>query len=133
MLSVCSHLIAPIAIEEDGTTARRWPQQWFEAGRSWLDHPSASNLYWLRLAGLDLPDDVRPEAITDELEARVCAAFGRFGIAEQCLDRLARAQQEAGVAHAFLFPGDTLEGGYDMPAREVEAFRRIIHPRVPQR
>jgi len=39
-----------------------------------------------------------------------------------------RAREEAGIEHVFLFPAHTLEGGYDMPTREVEAFRRVIGP-----
>ena len=50
--------------------------------------------------------------------------------AERCRDRLLRAREEAGVEHVFLFPAHTLEGGGDMPAREVDAFRRVIGPAV---
>jgi hypothetical protein len=32
------------------------------------------------------------------------------------------------VDHVFLFPAHTLEGGGDLPAREVEAFARVIRP-----
>jgi hypothetical protein len=34
------------------------------------------------------------------------------------------------VDHVFLFPAHTLAGGYDMPEAEIEAFRRLIRPRV---
>src|SRR3990172_7064966 len=123
--------IVPIALEERLEAARRWPQRWFAPGHAWLTYPSASNLYWLRQAALTLPDEPAPEAISDELAARICDAFGLFGPPERCLERLLRAREEAGVEHVFLFPAHTLEGGYDMPVREVEAFARIIRPRVP--
>jgi len=123
--------IVPIAVEDSVAEARRWPQRWFAPGHSWLTYPSASNLYWLREAGLDLPDDHVPEEISDDLAARIADAFGLFGPPEHCLDRLLRAREEAGVEHVFLFPAHTLEGGYDMPRREIDAFRRIIRPRLP--
>ncbi len=122
--------IVPIALEENLATARRWPQRWFAPGHPWLTYPSASNLYWLRQAGLALPAEPKPEAISDELAARVCEAFGLFGPPEYCLERLLQAREESGVEHVFLFPAHTLEGGYDMPVREVEAFTRIIRPRL---
>lgn len=124
--------IVPIALKESLEAARRWPQRWFAPGHAWLTYPSASNLYWLRQAGLTLPDEPVPEAISDELAGRICDAFGLFGPPERCLERLLRAREEAGVEHVFLFPAHTLEGGYDMPVREVEAFGRIIRPRLPE-
>jgi hypothetical protein len=56
----------------------------------------------------------------------VCDASGLFGTAEHCRHRLLRAEQEAGVDRVFLFPAHALEGGGDLPAREVEAFARVI-------
>jgi 5,10-methylenetetrahydromethanopterin reductase len=123
--------IVPIAIADSAEEARRWPQRWFAPGHSFMTYPSASNLYWLRQAGIDLADDHAPSDISDALAARIAEAFGCFGPPEHCLERLLRAREEAGVDHVFLFPAHTLEGGYDMPRREVEAFRRIIRPRLP--
>ena len=122
--------IVPITIDDSLAEARRWPQRWFAPGQSWLTYPNASNLYWLRQAGLPLPDNPSPEAIPDDLAARICDAFGLFGPAEYCAERLIRAREEAAVEHIFLFPNHTLEGAYEMPAREVEAFRRVIRPRL---
>ena len=99
-------------------------------GQSFLTYPSASNLHWLRRAGIDLADDHVPEKIPDDLAARIADAFGLFGPPEHCLERLQRARTEAGVEHVFLFPAHTLEGGYEMPTREVDAFRRIIRARL---
>jgi 5,10-methylenetetrahydromethanopterin reductase len=122
--------IVPTTIDDSLTEARRWPQRWFASGQSWLTYPNASNLYWLRQAGLPIPDQPSPEGIPDELAARICDAFGLFGPAEHCAERLLRAREEAQVEHVFLFPNHTLEGAYEMPAREVEAFRRIVRPRL---
>lgn len=122
--------ITPAAVADDGREARRWPRRWFRAGQPWLLYPSKANLVWLREAGIDLPDDVRPEEISDDLAGRIADAFGLFGTAEECAERLERARAEAGVEHVFLFPSHTQETGYEMPLREVEAFRRVVFPRL---
>jgi 5,10-methylenetetrahydromethanopterin reductase len=122
--------IVTIGIETDGAPARRWSREWFAPGHPWLTYPSASNLYWLRAAGLPLPEAVVPGEIPDDLAVRIEDAFGLFGSPERCADRLIRAREEAGVEHAFLFPAHTLAGGYDMPEGEIEAFRRVIRPRL---
>lgn len=111
--------------------ARRWPQRWFAPGQSFLTYPSPANLYWLRHAGIALADDHDPRSLSEATAARVCDAFGLFGPPEHCRDRLLRARQEAGVEHVFVFPAHTLEGGGDLPVREMEAFRRIIRPALP--
>ena len=111
--------------------ARRWPQRWFAPGQSFLTYPSAANLYWLRQAGIDLADDHDPTALSDATAAAVCDAFGLFGPAEHSRDRLLRAREEAGVEHVFLFPAHTLEGGGELPAREVEAVARVLRPALP--
>jgi 5,10-methylenetetrahydromethanopterin reductase len=97
--------IVSIALAEDQATAHRWPQRWFAPGHPWLTYPSASNLYWLRQAGLPVPDAPTPEAVPDDLAARISDAFGLFGPPERCADRL-------------------------LQAREIEAFRRVIRPRL---
>ena len=111
--------------------ARRWPQRWFARGQSFLTYPSAANLYWLRQAGIDLADDHDPAALSDAAAARVCEAFGLFGPAEHCRDRLLQAREEAGVEHVFAFPAHTLEGGGELPARELHALARVIRPALP--
>jgi len=120
--------IVPMTVDEDGRLARRWPQQWFRPGQPYLKYPSEGNLAWLREAGIDLPDDVVPERIGDALAERICDAFGLFGTPAECLARLQRAATESGVEHVFVFPTHTQDGGYDMPRREVEAFRNVIFP-----
>ena len=119
--------VASMALD-DGSGTRRWPQRWLGPGLPWLAYPSASNLHWLRQAGIDLPGDVRPEDISDDVASQICDVLGLFGTAEECADRLQRAVREAGVDHVFIFPVHTVEEGYDMPVREVEAFRQIIFP-----
>jgi 5,10-methylenetetrahydromethanopterin reductase len=108
--------------------ARRWPQRWVAPGQSFLTYPSASNLYWLRHAGIALEPDHDPTSLSDATAARVCDAFGLFGTAEHCRDRLLRAREEAAVDHVFLFPAHTVDGGGDQPVREMQAFARIIRP-----
>ena len=120
--------ITPMTVDDDGRDARRWPQLWFRPGQPYLMYPSNSNLVWLREAGIDLPEQVVPEQITDEQAETICDAFGLFGTAEECLSRLKRATRESGVEHVFIFPTHTQDGGYDMPRREVEAFNNTIFP-----
>lgn len=122
--------IATLALARTFEEARRWPQRWFAPGQPFLAYPSAGNLHWLRAAGLPLEEHAPPESISDELAGRICDAFGLFGPPERCAERLRQAHEEAGVERVFLFPAHTLEGGYDLPRREVEAFRTVIRPRL---
>ena len=124
--------ITPFALDEEGQDAYRWPQRWLRPGLPFIVYPSRSNLHWLRQAGIDLADDVVPEQISDELSAQICDAFGLFGSPEQCLNRLRRAIDESRVDHVFIFPSHTVESGYEMPQREVEAFRDTIFPGLAQ-
>ena len=122
--------ITPLGLDLDSGDARRWPQRWLTAGHTWITYPSNSNLHWLHEAGIDIPDDVTPEQISDNLAGRICDAFGLFGSAEECADRLNRAVREAAIEHVFIFPAHTLESAYQMPEREIDAFRRPIFPRL---
>ena len=120
--------ITPMALDEDGQEAFRWPQRWLRPGLPFLTYPSKANLHWLREAGIDLPDDIQPEQISDDIARQICDAFGLFGSPQECLSRLSRAQDESGVDHVFIFPSHTVESGYDMPRPEVGAFRDVIFP-----
>ena len=122
--------IVNVALDGSAGPAPRWPREWAAPGHPWLTYPSASNLYWLREAGLPIPDVPTPDAISEDLAARIEDAFGLFGPPERCAGRLLRAREEAGVEHVFLFPAHTVAGAYEMPEREIEAFRRVIRPRV---
>ena len=53
---------SPSRSSGNGPPARRWPQGWFAPGHPWLTYPSASNLHWLRQAGLAMPDGPTPES-----------------------------------------------------------------------
>ena len=120
--------ITPMTVDEDGRAARRWPQRWFRPDQPYLMYPSNSNLVWLREAGIDVPDNIVPEQVTDSQAEKICDAFGLFGTARECLNRLKRADGDSGVEHVFIFPTHTQDGRYEMPRREVEAFRNIIFP-----
>lgn len=120
-------LIVPFGLGDEATV-RAWPRAWFREGRPWLEYPSASNLRWLRHAGIDLPRGYDPASVSDELAARICDAFGLFGTPEQCAERLLRAQRELGLRHAFLFPTHTWANHYELPRAEVEAFGEVIGP-----
>ena len=122
--------IVTLGLERREAAEPRWPRRWYAPGHSWLTYPSASNLHWLRQAGLALPEHPTPETVTDELAARIEDAFGLFGTPERCADRLLQAREEAGVEDVFLFPAHTFAGGYDMPEREIDAFRTVIRPRL---
>jgi 5,10-methylenetetrahydromethanopterin reductase len=109
---------------------REWPRREFREGKSFLTYPSKANLRWLREAGIDLADDHRAEDIPPELAARICDAFGLFGPAEYCAERLLRAQEEFGGEdfHVFFFPAHTFATGYDLPETDRAAFAKTIGP-----
>jgi len=123
-------LIVPFGLGSDEGSARTWPQRWFRPGHQWLRYPSASNLGWLRHAGLDLADDFDPATVSDELAGQICDAFGLFGTADECAERLLRAREELGLQHAFLFPTHTWANHYELPRAEVAAFADVIGPAV---
>ena len=108
----------------------QWMRRWFEPGKSMLTYPSAGNLHWLREAGFAFAEDGDPATIDEALAHRVGDAFGCFGPPEHCAERLLRAKEEAGVEHVFFFPAHDREGGYEMPAAEIDEFQKIIGPRI---
>ncbi|MGI5224359.1 LLM class flavin-dependent oxidoreductase [Actinoallomurus sp. CA-142502] len=112
---------------------REWPRREFREGQSFLTYPSKANLRWLREAGIDLADDHRPGDIPPELATEICDAFGLFGPAEYCAERLLRAREEIGRGddlHVFFFPAHTFASGYDLPEKDVAAFAETIGPRL---
>jgi len=122
--------ITPATVDDDGAVARRWPQLWFRSDQPYLKYPSDSNLFWLREAGIDLPEDFVPEDITNTQADTICDAMGLFGTPQECLERLRRAGSESGIEQVFIFPTHTQDGGYEMPAKEVAAFKDVIIPRL---
>lgn len=114
----------------DRDEVTQWPRRYFRPGRPWLAYPSGTKRHWLRQAGVSLPSDVRPEDIPAAETRRICDALGLFGPAGYCAERLLRAREEAGIDHVFLFPEHTAETSYDLPEAEIEAFGRVIAPRI---
>lgn len=110
------------------TEVRAWPQSWFRDGRQWLKYPSASNLTWLRYAGVDLDAEYDPTDISDETADRICHEFGLFGPPEHCAERLLQAREDIGLKRVFLFPAHTHANHYELPYREIEAFQDVIGP-----
>ena len=108
----------------------RWVRSWFAPGQPFLAYPSVSNLHWLKEAGFELEQNHDPATIPEDRARQIADAFGLFGPPERCAERLLQAREEAGVEHVFLFPAHDLERGYDIPEAEVEAFERVIRPRL---
>lgn len=126
--SVEETLIVPFVLGSEAEVLT-WPRRWFRDGQPWLMYPSASNLTWLGHSGIDLPADFDPERLDDVLAHRIVDAFGLFGPAEQCAERLLRAREEIGLERAFLFPGHTWANHYQLPTAEMEAFGATIGAR----
>jgi 5,10-methylenetetrahydromethanopterin reductase len=108
----------------------RWVRSWFAPGQPFLAYPSAANLRWLGEAGFDIETKHDPAAIPIDRAIQIADAFGLFGSPERCADQLLRAREEAGIDDVFLFPAHDLAGGYVMPGAELDAFERIIRPRI---
>ena len=108
----------------------KWVRSWFAPGQPFLEYPSASNLRWLREAGFALGESHDPAAIAEAEAHRIADAFGLFGSPERCAERLLQAREEAGVEHVFLFPAHDLAGGYAMPEAELQAFAKVMRPRL---
>jgi 5,10-methylenetetrahydromethanopterin reductase len=122
--------VVTLGLGPDTEVGARWVRSWFAPGQPFLAYPSIANLRWLRAAGFDVADVHDPAAISEDRARDIADAFGLFGSPELCADRLLRARQEAGVGDVFLFPAHDLAGGYTMPEAEVDAFERIIRPRL---
>jgi 5,10-methylenetetrahydromethanopterin reductase len=114
----------------DDAVGAKWVRSWFAPGQPFLAYPSASNLHWLAEAGLELRQGFDPAAIPEDRARRLADAFGLFGPPERCAERLLQAREEAGVEEVFLFPAHDLAGGYEMPEAELEAFVRVMRPRL---
>jgi 5,10-methylenetetrahydromethanopterin reductase len=122
--------VVTLGFGTDAEAGSRWVRSWFAPGQPFLAYPSASNLYWLRATGFDIETAHDPAAISPDRAQQIADAFGLFGSAERCADQLLRAREDAGVDDVFLFPAHDLAGGYIMPEAEVQAFERIIRPRI---
>jgi 5,10-methylenetetrahydromethanopterin reductase len=122
--------VVTLGLGPDADAGARWVRSWFAPGQPFLAYPSIANLHWLREAGFDIGAAHDPAAIPENLAQRIADAFGLFGSPERCADRLLRARDEAGVDNVFLFPAHDLAGGYTMPVPEIDAFQRVIRPRL---
>ncbi len=122
--------VVTLGLGPDTDVGARWVRSWFAPGQPFLAYPSIANLRWLREAGFDVADVHDPADISEDRARDIADAFGLFGSPERCADRLLRAREEAGVGDVFLFPAHDLAGGYNMPEAEIDAFERIIRPRL---
>jgi 5,10-methylenetetrahydromethanopterin reductase len=122
--------VVTLGFGSDAEVGTRWVRSWFAPGQPFLAYPSVANLRWLREAGVELADAHDPAAIPEDQARQIADAFGLFGPPERCAERLLRAREEAGVERVFLFPAHDLTRGYDMPEREVQAFERVMRPRL---
>lgn len=122
--------VVTFGLGSDTEAGPQWIRSWFAPGQPFLAYPSAANLHWLRAAGFDIPDAHDPAAIPEDRARDIADAFGLFGSPERCADRLLQARDEIGVDDVFLFPTHDLAGGYVMPEAEVDAFQRVIRPRL---
>lgn len=122
--------VVTLGLGPDHEVGARWVRSWFQPGQPFLAYPSAGNLRWLGEAGFNLDKAHDPAAIPEDRAHQIADAFGLFGSPERCADQLLRARDEAGVEDVFLFPAHDLAGGYDMPETEVNAFERIMRPRL---
>jgi 5,10-methylenetetrahydromethanopterin reductase len=124
--------VVTFGLGPDSEIGARWVRSWFAPGQPFLCYPSVANLHWLRETGFDIADAHDPAAIPEDHARQIADAFGLFGSAERCAERLLRAREEAGVEDVFLFPAHDLAGGYTMPEAEVRAFEKGIRPRIGQ-
>jgi 5,10-methylenetetrahydromethanopterin reductase len=122
--------VVTLGLGPDAEAGSRWVRSWFAPGQPFLAYPSIANLHWLREAGFDIDAAHDPAAIPEDIGQTVADAFGLFGSPERCADRLLRAREEAGIDDVFLFPAHDLAGGYTMPVHEIDAFQRVIGPRL---
>jgi 5,10-methylenetetrahydromethanopterin reductase len=120
--------VVTLGLGPDDEIGARWVRSWFAPGQPFLAYPSASNHRWLRAAGFEAEGN--PASIPQHCAEQTADAFGLFGSPERCAERLLRARDEAGIEDVFLFPAHDLAGGYTMPEAELQAFGRVMRPRL---
>ena len=122
--------VITLGLGPDAEVGMRWVRSWFAPGQPFLAYPSAANLRWLKEAGFALEEAHDPAAIPEHQAKQIADAFGLFGSPERCADRLLQAREEGGIEHVFLFPAHDLARSYEMPEAELQAFARVIRPRL---
>lgn len=122
--------VTTLGLGSDAQVGARWVRSWFAPGQPFLNYPSKSNLRWLAEAGFEVAEAHDPAAIPEDQARHMADAFGLFGPPEHCAERLLRAREEAGIEHVFLFPAHDLAGGYDMPEAPLQAFAKVIRPKL---
>src|SRR5262245_18822494 len=122
--------VITLGLGSDADVGMRWVRSWFAIGQPFLNYPSAANLRWLKEAGFELEEAHDPAAIPEHQASQIADAFGLFGPPERCAERILQARQEAGVEQVFLFPAHDFARAYEMPEAEVQAFERVMRPRL---
>ncbi len=122
--------VVTLGLGSDAAVGAQWVRSWFAPGQPFLAYPSVANLRWLHAAGFEIDATHDPAAISEDRAQQIADAFGLFGSPERCAEQLLRAREVAGVDDVFLFPAHDLAGGYAMPEAELDAFERIIRPRL---
>ena len=122
--------VITLGLGSDAEVGTRWVRSWFAPGHPFLAYPSASNLHWLKQVGFALAHAHDPAAIPEDQARLIADAFGLFGPPEHCAERLLQAREATGIEHVFLFPAHDLARAYTMPEAEVEAFEKVIRPRL---
>jgi 5,10-methylenetetrahydromethanopterin reductase len=122
--------VVTIALGSDADAGTRWVRSWFAPGATVPCLSERRQPPLARGGGLSARGQPRSRGHTEDQARRIADAFGLFGSPERCAERLMRARDEAGVEQVFLFPAHDLAGGYDMPEAVLEAFERVIRPRL---
>lgn len=100
-----------------------WPQKYLANGDvPWLDSPTKLTRHWLRLSEIDLPDEMKPEEVSDKLANQILDNVGLFGPPEYCAERLLQAREESGVDRIFMTIAHDEANIYDLPRYEAELF-----------
>jgi hypothetical protein len=130
--------LSQLRLGPDLKSARDWARLWFHQAGVPAANPAVRGVArtpkayrdWFEEAGFPIPAD--PAAIPDS----TIDAIGLFGPPEYCAERLLRAKEEAGIDHVHVHcshvedPGQEVPGMYRVPESDLNAFQRIVLPRL---